>query len=320
MAATSNTTKLEDIVNPQVMADDVTTKIFDRVRFAPLATRDDTLVGRDGDTLTFPGYGSIGTSEDVAEGTDIPIHKLEQITKSVKVSKIGIGVQYTDEALLSGNRNNLPTEISDQIAQSIADKVDLKFLAAMNNVSMTSEIPSSGNIANAIMNGVMQFGEDLDGDKVLLVDPQLYARIAATNEWIANTELGANALIRGVVGEISGCQVAVSNRLMTQYDYELTEDTAIDSTKTYYTRDIFYRYTAVETPVLADIGKYYERTKLYDPAAYIVKPGALRLVNKRETLIEYDRDIVDQTNYVVGSKIFAPYVYDERKIVKLTFA
>lgn len=45
--------------------------------------------------------------------------------------------------------------------------------------------------------------------------------------------------------------------------YKLTEDTAIDITKTYYTRtgtaSTGYVYTAVESPVVADIGTYYEK-------------------------------------------------------------
>ena len=47
--------------------------------------------------------------------------------------------------------------------------------------------------------------------------------------------------------------------------YHLTEDTAIDSTKTYYTRtgtgaeDDPYVYTEVTNPVVADIGTYYEK-------------------------------------------------------------
>jgi N4-gp56 family major capsid protein len=124
MAATSNTTKLEDLINPQVMADLIEKKLIDRIRFAPLATIDNTLVGRDGDEITYPFYGYIGASEDVNEGADIPIRKLEQGTKKVKVGKIGIGVQYTDEALLSGLNNDIGAEIANQIVTSISDTID----------------------------------------------------------------------------------------------------------------------------------------------------------------------------------------------------
>lgn len=46
-------------------------------------------------------------------------------------------------------------------------------------------------------------------------------------------------------------------------NYVLTSDTAIDSTKTYYTRsgsEGSYVYTPVETPEVADISTYYENT------------------------------------------------------------
>ena len=77
-------------------------------------------------------------------------------------------------------------------------------------------------------------------------------------------------------------------------------------------------YAAVETPAVADIATYYERTTGNADTAYIVKPGALRIYMKRDTLVEVDRDIIAQTNYIVGSKLFAPYVYDESKIIKVT--
>ena len=38
---------------------------------------------------------------------------------------------------------------------------------------------------------------------------------------------------------------------------------------------------------------------------------------KRETLVEFDRDKIDQTNYIIGSKILAPYVYDTSKLIKV---
>jgi hypothetical protein len=36
-------------------------------------------------------------------------------------------------------------------------------------------------------------------------------------------------------------------------------------------------------------------------------------------MVEFDRDKIAQTNLVIGSKIFAPYLYDESKVIKLTF-
>ena len=85
MAKTSNTTLLEDLFVPQVVADVIDKKLIDAIRFSPLAKIDMTLVGRDGDELTMPAYDYIGMAEDVAEVADIPIKKLNQTTEKVKV-------------------------------------------------------------------------------------------------------------------------------------------------------------------------------------------------------------------------------------------
>ncbi len=53
--------------------------------------------------------------------------------------------------------------------------------------------------------------------------------------------------------------------------------------------------------------------------AYIVKPGALALFMKRDTLVETDRDIVNKSTVMTADKHFAPYLYDTSKAVKLTF-
>jgi N4-gp56 family major capsid protein len=317
MASTSNTTLLSDLLDPQVVADEIKLKLIPNIRFAPLATIDYSLTGRDGDELTYPFYPYAGDADVVAEGADIPITKLEQGTKKVKVFKIGKGIEYTDEALLSGNANNVANEAVRQITASVASGVDNKFLAEMKKAVLHADIPSSGNIANAIIDGVAQFGEEIDGGKVLLIPSDLFARITKSNEWIQNTERGADILISGSVGQIAGCQVVISDRLKAQYSYELTTDVTVDSSKTYFAKTAEGRYYPVENPVDADLDTYYERTKVSDPSAFIVKQGALRLVMKRDFLVEFDRDIIDQTNVVTGSSIFAPYLFDENKIVKL---
>ena len=76
-------------------------------------------------------------------------------------------------------------------------------------------------------------------------------------------------------------------------------------------------YTAVATPDVDDIGTYYEATTASAQEAYIVKPGALAIYTKRGTMVEFDRDKLCQTNFIIGSKIFAPYLYNENKIIKL---
>lgn len=271
MASTSNTTLLTDLFVPQVVADTIDAKLIDAIRFAPLATIDTTLVGRDGDKLMFPSYAYVGPASDVNEGADIPIKKLTETSTPVQVSKIGLGVQFTDEALLAGNNNDIADEAAKQITAAINDKVESKFIAAMSNdATLTHTIAKTDDGATGVAEALLKFGEDIDGDKVIIVPPSFYGRLLKSDGWIPNTEVGANIKISGSVGTVYGTQVVLSNRLTNE--------------------------------------------------AYIVKPGALRLVMKRNTMVEFDRDIVDQTNYIVGSKLFAPYVYDASKLIKVTLA
>ena len=54
--------------------------------------------------------------------------------------------------------------------------------------------------------------------------------------------------------------------------------------------------------------------------AYIVKPRALRLVLKRETLLEADRDILRRVNVYTATKHYVTYRYNESGIIKLKVA
>ena len=269
MAATSNTTMLADLLDPQVVADYIDKKLIDFIRFAPLATIRTDLVGRPGDEVTVPFYKYVGAAEAVAEGEDIPIAKLTQGTKKAKVSKIGRAIQFTDEALLSAYNNDIAEEAAKQVVMAINDKIEKMFLTEMGKATLKSTIAASGNPAAGVVDALVKFGEDVDGQKVLLCDPNFYARLLKSDGWIPNTEMGAEIIVRGTLGAVYGTQVVLTNRLI-------------------------------------GTGK-----------AYIVKPNALALFMKRDTLVEFDRDKLDQTNFIIGSKIFCPYLYDETKIIEV---
>lgn len=272
MAATSNATLLQDLFVPEVVADAIDKKLADAIRFAPLAVIDNTLVGRAGDELTMASYEYIGDAEDVAEGTDIPIAKLSQDTEKVKVSKIGKAVEFSDEALLSGANNDIAEEAAKQVVLAVNSKLEADLIEEMSTKAvLTSELSlAGGNITHGIADALSKFGEDIDGEKVLLVSPAVYTALVKSDGWIPNTEAGANIIINGTVGSIFGAQVVLSNRLTKRNE------------------------------------------------AYIIKPGALRIVMKRNTLVEFDRDILSEMNYIKASKLFAPYVYDKSKVIKIT--
>ena len=65
-------TKLEKMINPQVLAAMVDGELEFALKFTNLATIDNTLVGRPVNTVSLPAYKMIGEAVDVAEGQAIP--------------------------------------------------------------------------------------------------------------------------------------------------------------------------------------------------------------------------------------------------------
>ena len=66
-------TKMEHMINPEVLASMVDGELEFALKFTNLATVDHTLVGRAGNTVSLPAYKMIGEAEDVAEGEAIPV-------------------------------------------------------------------------------------------------------------------------------------------------------------------------------------------------------------------------------------------------------
>lgn len=312
---------LKSKINPQVIADYIDVKLVDAIRLSPLARIDDTLVGRPGDEILLPSFTYVGDAEDVAEGADIPIAKLTQTTEKVTVSKVGKAVEYSDEALIMGWNGDIAEEAAKQILVAINSKIESDLISAMSSTATKTASytnSSSNDPADGIADALTQFGEDIDGEKVLVIPPEFYASLRKSKMWIPNTEIGANAIVRGTVGMVHGCQIVTANRMNT-WGYVSSTDTSVVAGKTYYTKsgDV---YTPVAEPTGNPSTSSYYEYKVTARHAYIVKPGALAIYMKRDTLVELDRDKLAQTNFIIGSKIVAPYVYDKTKLIKLTIS
>ena len=96
------TTKLSNLLNPQVVAEYIDAKLVDKIKLSPLAVVGTELQGRPGNTLTVPVWQYIGSAQDLAEGVaDVPV-VLNSDSETVTVKKVSKAVEVTDEAILSG--------------------------------------------------------------------------------------------------------------------------------------------------------------------------------------------------------------------------
>ena len=204
-------TKMEHMINPEVLASMVDGELEFALKFTNLATVDHTLVGRAGNTVSLPAYKMIGEAEDVAEGEAIPVEQLATEMENVTVKKAGKGVRITDEAILSGYGDPL-AQASKQLAKAIAAKVDSDVMACLDEIGPEMTI-SKALSADVVSEALVKFGEDIEGQKVLLISPTQLHTLKQDKTWLSVQELGREALAEGAIGQIHGCDVVISNRI-----------------------------------------------------------------------------------------------------------
>ncbi len=224
-------------------------------------------------------FNYIGAADDLVEASAISTVALSTGSATVQIKEAGKGVEITDTALLSGYGDPYG-QAAKQVVLSMADKMDIDLLTILSSdiaSTMTHYTDASTSAISVpdISNALELFGEDIDGQKILLASPKLYTAIRNTKDWAPASEFAANALVRGSVGQIFGCNVIVTNRLRGVAGTGLDED------------------------------------------AYIVKPGALRLFLKRDSLVETDRDILKRINVITITKHYAAYLYNAANAIKL---
>jgi hypothetical protein len=208
----ANETKLSSIINPEVLANMVESKLVNAMKFTPLCRVDNTLVGQPGNTVTLPQFAYIGDAADIGELGTYNNAELTATTQQVTIKKIGKAVSISDEAILSGYGDPVG-EIGKQLTVAIASKVDGDVLAALDNATLIHPVVTV--TPNEINNALVKLGEDFEGDKYLFVGAATYAALRDSADWLPASEVAANLVIAGTVGMIYGCIVVITNKITT---------------------------------------------------------------------------------------------------------
>ncbi|GAA0774572.1 hypothetical protein GCM10008908_24650 [Clostridium subterminale] len=208
----SLTTKLEDLINPEVMADMIDAKIPNKIVVAPFARIDNTLVGQPGDTITIPQYAYIGDAVDVAEGVAAETVKLTASTTQVTVKKIMKAVELTDEAIVSGYGDPVG-QTNMQLAKSIASKVDSDSMDALYNAQLFFENTSTGISYANIVNAIDVFNEEMNTDKVMFVNPKQVTKLRDDSNFISADKYPGNVVMTGEIGMIANTRIVPSRKV-----------------------------------------------------------------------------------------------------------
>lgn len=208
----NNTTKIADLINPQVMGDMISAKVEKKIVVAPFAKVDTSLVGIPGNTITVPKYGYIGDAEDVAEGVACGTVKLSTGTTTATVKKAMKAVELTDEAVLSGYGNPVG-ETNNQLAKAIASKVDNDALEALYGAKFIHD-GSKGILSyDAIVDAVDLFDEEVNSEKAMFVNPKQVTQLRKDPNFISADKYTGKVIMTGEIGMIANCRIVPSKKV-----------------------------------------------------------------------------------------------------------
>lgn len=209
----TGTTKIQNLVNPQVMADAVTAKVKQKIVATPFAKVDDTLVANAGDTITIPTFEYIGDAEDVAEGVECGTTILTATTTTAKVKKVMKAIELTDEAILSGYGNPVG-EGTSQLGKSIASKVDADVIECAKGAQLKYTAGATAIIGYAsIVNAIDLFDEEVIGDKVMFVSPKQITQLRLDKDFISADKYNNEVMMRGEIGMIGSARIVPSRKI-----------------------------------------------------------------------------------------------------------
>lgn len=208
----NQTTKLSDLINPQVMADMISAKIANKIVVAPFAKIDTTLVGIPGNTVTVPQYAYIGDAADIAEGVAAETVKLTASTTTVTVKKAMKAVELTDEAVLSGYGNPVG-ETNNQLAKSIASKVDNDAMTALQGAQLTYDGSAAAIKYSGIVDAIDLFEEEVNSEKAIFVHPKQVTQLRKDSDFISADKYKAGVILTGEIGMIANCRVVPSKKV-----------------------------------------------------------------------------------------------------------
>lgn len=278
-------TKLTDIINPQVMADMISAKLPKKLRVAPFARIDNTLVGIPGSTLSIPAYEYIGDAEDIAEGEAVGTVKLKAGTKQVEVKKAMKAVSITDESILSGYGNPIG-ESNSQLLKSIASKIDNDCLSELLKcTTKTHDLSTVGPINyEGIVDAIDLFDEEVNTEKVMFISPKQVTQIRKDANFISADKYN-NIMLLGEIGTICNTRIVPTKKI------DITDGT-------HYVNPIVKLESDEETEE---------------------EMAALTIFLKRDVNVEEERDTLKRITNISADEFYAVSVTNPSKVVLVKF-
>lgn len=206
-------TKTTNIIIPEVLAAMIAAEIPGQLALAgsDAVAVLDNLQGGPGNTIKIPRWGTIGDFTVVAEGDPMPVTNIAATAATATVKKFARGVEVSDEALQASYEDPLK-EVARQFARYAARAADKELIAAAETTTLSHS--ASGTITlNDIIDAAGKWNDasvDISG---LVVHSKVYRDIIKLAEFKTLTAKSDQVLDKGVVGQVYGIPIRVSDAL-----------------------------------------------------------------------------------------------------------
>lgn len=318
----AETTTIQDLVNPQVMADMISAKITSKIVVTPFAKVDTTLQGVPGDTITVPQYSYIGDAVDVAEGVKADTVKLQTSTTTVKIKKAMKAVELTDESVLSGYGNPV-AETNNQIGKSIAAKVDADAMAALQGAQLVYDGSAAAIKYTGIVDAIDVLDEEVNTDKAIFVHPKQVTQLRKDSDFISADKYRDGVMLTGEIGMVANCRVVPSKKVPLHSEWYYFDEAGGTATtagniaevqKTLPSAKIGDKVSKSTTPCyFCPIVKLNQDSETEDDTA------ALTIYLKRDTNVETERDTLSRKTDISADRFYAVALSDTSKVVLAKF-
>ena len=222
-------TLLQDLINPQVMADMVSAELDKKLRATDFYKIEKTLTGRAGDTITIPTWKYVGMAEHLPENQQGNVTQRETEDVSYTVKKAVKNITLTDEAVLSGFGDPVG-EATRQLRMAIQDRMDSDGVELMQGITaangheltLTSGAIDYADVIDAL-HMLEQDNEEQGISSYLLANHETVKAIRKSPQFVdVHGLLRDSVITTGVVGSLAGASIVISNKLETTEAYLLT--------------------------------------------------------------------------------------------------
>ncbi len=276
-------TRIQDIINPEVLTDQVNASFPDKMVLgnSDLVVVDTTVpLGSPGSEFKMPAFNRIADFGDMSEGVALVTTGIDTRAEFATVLRGGGAYATYDTSRLvslADPYSAIVEQLSQKAARYIDGKLVTELIKTPNTYDQTGNETTGFLTPNAITHALVNtigdnFMDMLSGGKII-IHSKVYGDLISLGVIQNQYQSGMDVLKTGVVGMVGGLGIIISD--------------------------------LVTKATVSSVVKYQ---------SYIVAPGALALFYQRNVQVEFDRDTLSKEDVISADVHFAPHLfgYDDK--------